>query len=107
LKTEFSQTGGARLDGFNWTYPFATLSGDSDSLRLTCPGRDYTFPKRNIRRLSRHRGLFSIGLRIEYSETSFPTFIVFWASIFFWSSGFERLRAELERLGYDIHSNVA
>jgi hypothetical protein len=27
---------------------------------------------------------------------------VFWSSLFFWTSGFQRLRTELERLGYDV-----
>jgi hypothetical protein len=98
----FTQTGGARFDNFNASYPFATLSGDADALRLTCLGREYHFPRTSIRRLRRHRGLFSVGLRIEHTQDSLPEFIVFWASVFFWTSGFQRLRTELESLGYEI-----
>jgi len=98
----FTRTGGARLDGFNATYPFATLSGDADSLHLTCLWRDYHFPRSSIRRLSRYRGFFSVGLRIEHSVQSFPEFVVFWASVFFWTSGFQQVKLELENLGYEI-----
>src|SRR5689334_5915466 len=100
--TTFSQTGGARLGMFNATYPFATLSGDSDALHLSCVGREYHFPRSSLRQLSRHRGIFSIGLRIEHSVESLPDFIVFWASVFFWTSGFQRLKAQLKSLGYEI-----
>jgi hypothetical protein len=100
--TTFTQTGGARLDNFNASFPFATLSGDSEALRLTCLGREYHFPRSSIRRLRRHRGLFSVGLRIEHTQDSLPGFIVFWASVFFWTSGFQKLRTQLESLGYDV-----
>ena len=102
MSAPISQTGGARLGHFNASYPFATLSADSQMLRLTCLGRDYVFPRSSIQRLSRHRGLFSVGLRVEHTEPSYPQFIVFWASVFFWTSGFQRLRTQLESLGYAI-----
>jgi hypothetical protein len=73
----FTQTGGARLNNFNASYPFATLSGDSEALHLSCLGREYHFPRSTIRRLRRHRGLFSVGLRIEHTQDSLPEFIVF------------------------------
>jgi hypothetical protein len=98
----FKKIGGVRLDNFNATYPFATLSGDSDRLVLRCLGRDYNFPRNRIRRLSRHRGIFSIGLRIEHSQDALPQFVIFWASMFFWTSGFRRLKTALEELGYQV-----
>ena len=98
----FTQTGGARLDNFNATFPFATLSGDSEAIHLSCGEREYHFPRTSIRRLRRHRGLFSVGLQIEHSQDSLPEFVVFWASPFFWTSGFQRLKTQLESLGYDI-----
>ena len=98
----FTETGGARLDGFNVTYPGATLSANSDGLHLTCLGRDYSIPRSSIRRLSRYRGIFSVGLRIEHTQDSLPGFIVFWTSVFFWTSGFRKLRTQLESLGYDV-----
>ena len=98
----FTQTGGARLDNFNASFPFATLSGDSEALHLSCVGREYHFPRSSIRQLSRHRGLFSVGLRIEHTQDSPPEYIVFWASAFFWTSGFQKLRTQLQSLGYDV-----
>lgn len=98
----FTQTGGARLDYFNASFPFATLSVDSDALHLNCLGRDYHFPRSTIQRLSRYRGLFSVGLRIEHTQESLPEFIVFWTSLFFWTSAFQKLRTKLESLGYTV-----
>jgi hypothetical protein len=98
----FSRTGGVRLNLFNATWPLATLSGDKDSLRLWCPAgvfflnRLFVFPRSHIRRLSKYRGILSIGLRIEHTEESFPEFIVFW------TFGFTNLKSELVRLGYDV-----
>jgi hypothetical protein len=100
----FTQTGGARLDKFNASFPFATLSEEAQSLHLSCLGREYQLPRSSIVGLHRHRGLFSVGLRIEHTQDSVPRFIVFWASVFFWTTGFQKLRTELERLGYDVVS---
>lgn len=104
MNPTFSQIGGARLGHFNASYPFATLSAHSNVLQLSCLGRDYAFPKDKIQKLSRHRGIFSVGLRIQHTEPSFPQFVVFWASIVFWTAGFQRLKTQLENLGYDIQS---
>src|SRR5262245_53785863 len=101
----FTQTGGARLDWLNATMPFATLSGTPNALKLSCLGREYVFPKSRIERLSRHRGIFGVGLRIEHQEKSLPQFVVFWASaFFFWSWGFSILRTRLESLGYEVQA---
>ena len=102
FKPVFSQTGGLRLDWINATAPFAALSANSDAIHLACLGREYHFPRRTIRQLRRHRGLFSVGLRIEHTQDSLPEFVVFWASVFFWTSGFKNLKRELEGLGYEI-----
>ena len=102
MNIAFTKTGGARLDGFNASYPLATLSGDSQTLQLSCLGKNYVIPKSSIKRLSRYRGIFSVGLRIEHTERSIPQSVIFWASVFFWTSGFEKLKAELEALGYEI-----
>jgi hypothetical protein len=98
----FTQTGGARVGNFNASFPLATLSADSEALHLSCLGREYHFPRSSIRRLCRQRGLFSVGLRIEHAQDSLPEFIVFWASMFSWTSGFQKLRTQLESLGYDV-----
>jgi len=46
--------------------------------------------------------MFSVGLRIEHAEQLVPRFVVFWASLFFWTSGFPNLKERLEGLGYEI-----
>jgi hypothetical protein len=98
----FTQIGGARLGNFNASYPFAKLSGDANALCVSCRGSEYRFPRSSIRKLHRHRGLFSVGIRIEHTQDSLPEFIVFWASVFFWTSNFEVLKTQLHSLGYDI-----
>lgn len=101
----FTQTGGARLDWLNVTMPFATLSGTPDALTLSCWGRDYVFPKSTIARLSRHRGILSVGLHIEHHDKSLPKVVIFWASaLFFWTSGFLILKTRLESLGYEVRA---
>jgi hypothetical protein len=102
VSASFRQDGGARLGMFNATWPFATLSATPDALLLSCFGREYVFPKPAIQGLSRHRGLFSVGLRIQHTVASHPKFVVFWASVFWWTSGFRRLKNELEMLGYTV-----
>jgi hypothetical protein len=92
------------MDGFNASWPFATLSASREDLRLSCLGREYAFPRQSIRSLHRHRGVFSVGLRIEHGVASFPASVVFWASMFFWTSGFRKLKAGLESLGYEVQN---
>ena len=104
MTATYAQTGGARLDSLNASWPFAKLLADAECLRLSCLGREYLFPRNSICKLSRHRGVFSIGLRIEHREQSAPEFIIFWASIFFWTAGFRKLKEQLENLGYEIQS---
>ncbi len=65
-------------------------------------GRDYVFPRDSIRRLSRHRRIFSTGLRIEHQVESAPEFVVFWTSLCFWTFKFDVLKLQLGRLGYEV-----
>jgi hypothetical protein len=102
MTATYTRTGGARLGRFNASWPFAKLSATSDVLRLSCFGRNYDFPRGSIRILSRHRGILSTGLRIEHSNTYYPDFIVFWASLLPWTSGFRNLKTHLESLGYEF-----
>ena len=101
MDSTFSQIGGARLDWMNVTIPYARLSGDGNSLRLSCSGRDHVFHSSNIESLSRYR-MFSIGLRIEHTVPTYPRFVVFWVSPFPWGRGFSMLKEKLERLGYSV-----
>ena len=94
----FSQTGGARIDSWNFTFPFAALSAHRNAITLN----DYVFPKESIISLARHRGLFSVGLRISHTVPLYPKFVVFWISAFRVRTPFERLQKRLEALGYEV-----
>ena len=98
--TTFTQTGGVRIGtgfgAFNASWPFAGLRVDDTELVLTCLWERWTFPKSSIRRLSRHEGVFSFGLRIEHSIESYPQFMVFWTFLF------GHLQQDLQERGYVI-----
>ena len=97
----FSQTGGARIGqsialALNATWPFARLAVEEAGLTLTVLGLRWVLPKSSIQRLTRYRGAFSTGLRIEHSIPRRPPFVVFW------TRKFAELRQELERCGYTV-----
>ena len=98
----FSQEGGARIDSWNITAPYAVLTGHRNALRLSCWGQDYVFPKTSIVALTRHRGVFSVGLRIEHDVPLYPGYIVFWVSLVLRRSPFAHLKGQLEALGYAV-----
>ena len=92
----FSLKGGAAVDWWNVTIPFARLSGDREALRLSCFRQDYVFDRSTIESLSRYRAMFSVGLRIEHTVALYPKFVVFWVSVLPWSKRFLTLKEELE-----------
>src|SRR5262245_14998052 len=96
MTSTFSRTGGARIGSFNASWPLATLSATSDTVRLSCIGRQYVFLKSNVRGLSRHGGVFSTGLRIEHTVSAYPELVVFW------TFGFGTLKRVLDSLGYEV-----
>lgn len=95
-ETSYSQLGGARLDLFNATIPFARLVVTPSKILLPVLGRELTFEKREIVSLRRHRGLFSTGLRIEHSRPDAPSFVVFW------TANFAQLAEALSHFGYFV-----
>jgi hypothetical protein len=99
MTSTFAQIGGARIGLFNASWPFARLSATRDAIALRC-GFKFTFPRDAIRRLSRHDGAFSTGLRIEHDVPGYPAFFVFW------TFRFETLSAQLQALGYEIGDSV-
>jgi hypothetical protein len=103
MDSTFSEPGGARLGWLNVTVPFATLSGGRNALRLSCFDQDYVFDRTSIARLSKFRGMFSIGLQILHTLPVYPEFVVIWVSPVPWSSRFAKLKAKLESLGYEVH----
>ncbi len=95
MTSQFSQIGGARIGFINATWPFARLSADRDAIALRCLLK-FTFPRDQIIALSRYRGFTSTGLQIEHRVPRYPGFMLFW------TFNFERLKAELETLGYTV-----
>lgn len=98
----FSRAGGVRLGDFNASWPFARLSANREHIRLSCPGREYLFPRASVTRLCPHRGLLSVGLRLEHREARHPDVVVFWLKPLGGASGLRELESALKRLGYPV-----
>ena len=97
----FSETGGARIGksivwSLDVTWPLAKLTVKETELRLSVLGFTWILAKSSIRTLSKYRGAFPTGLRIEHSIPRRPPFVVFW------TFGFAELKQELERYGYTV-----
>ncbi len=89
-----SHSGGARVDHYNATWPFASLKANKDNINLSVLGKKYIFDKDKIKNIRKYRGLFSVGLKIEHDITDMPNHIVFW------TFRFKKLKKELKALGY-------
>lgn len=103
--TSYSQTGGVRIGAglilaFNASWPLASIHVDEAALSVSCLGRRWVFPKASIRRLSKHRGLFSTGLRIEHTIDGYPEFLAFW------TCQFGHLKEALEERGYAVSASA-
>jgi hypothetical protein len=101
MTATFAQKGGIRageglFSAFNASWPFARLLVTPERIHLSCFSYNYSFPKESIRRLSRHRGLFSVGLRIEHSVPMYPVFLVFW------TFKYQALKKHLQEMGYSV-----
>ena len=90
--------GGVRLGtgmvAFNASVPLARLTATRGELKLSYPGHEMVFPRDSITSLSKHRGIFSVGVRIEHTRPDYEEFVVFW------TFRFRKVKAELEALGY-------
>jgi hypothetical protein len=91
----FTRIGGARIGFINATWPLAQLSAERNAIALRCLFK-FTFPRHRITRLSRYRSFMSTGLQIEHTLPRCPRFMVFWGV------GFNRLKADLDALGYTV-----
>jgi len=74
IENQFTQKGGARLDNFNATWPFAKLFVSREKVKLKVFSKEYKFEKNQI-----------IGLR-EYND------------ILFWTFSFKKLKKSVEIL---------
>ena len=97
---EYSQTGGLRDGMFNVTWPLASITASHDELKIRCLRMQVYVFRRETIHLSRHRGLFSVGLSIG-RRTSDQS-----RAVIFWTFDFDGLRKELEALGYVVADAV-
>lgn len=104
MSSSFSQTGGAKLGLLNVGWPFSKLTVSPEALHLSYLGGDCHFPKESIRSLRRHKGLLSTALKIEHADPNYADLVLFWASPVFGTSGFLKLRDQMEKMGYEIHN---
>src|SRR6185503_8725488 len=91
MMDSYTETGGARIGRSYWlalhaSYPLATLTVTADFIELQVKGLGLftrgnirRFPRSSIVRLTRKRGLFSQGLRIEHSLANTEPYMLFWS----------------------------
>lgn len=90
------QIGGARVDGFYASWPFARFEATKNKIILRVFSKKYEIEKEKINTLKKHRGLFSIGLKIEHNKDKMPK------SLIFWTFRFKKLKQSLEEIGYKV-----
>lgn len=93
-------TGGARINLFNATWPFAKLRIEESGLMLkVVVSGTFDFPKFSISSIRKHGVIpvFSDGLQIKHDIEGYPDLIVFWCL-----GQRERILKELKRDGYPI-----
>ncbi len=78
------------------SYPFVRLYITQSELAFHCFGRCVRIPKDSVQRISRWRGIFSTGIRIEHSINSVEPFVVFW------TSNFQQVVSALEAAGFKV-----
>ena len=95
--------GGVWLNASGWTWPFATLTIDSDNLILKTPkllfGRTYEFKRDQISKISSWGLIPFIGkpsIRINHNVSSYPKDIIFT------TRDSKRLLNKLAEYGYPV-----
>jgi hypothetical protein len=106
METTYSETGGVRYGhtftlASNYTWPFAKLTATSNAISITVSlgrlwSKTFSFERASIRSIVRKRGLWSVAIQIIHTASDYPPFMLFW------TFRFARLRAELQRLGYEV-----
>jgi hypothetical protein len=96
---KFSQIGGARLDFFNATWPFARITVSPEMIELKCFSKKYQFLKDQIIDLREYNGIISKGLLIEHKLKSYTHHMVFW------TFNFQKLKVGLEGFGYVVNNS--
>jgi hypothetical protein len=86
---------GSGFAGFNASVPLAELCASDAELRLSGPfGRELVFPRKAVTALTKHRGLFSVGVRIRHTVPDYDELVVFW------TFRYKAVKKSLEELGY-------
>jgi hypothetical protein len=106
MDTRYSERGGIRYGetfflASNYSWPFAKLSATANDVSISVSlgklsGKTFVFDRASVKSIVRKRGLWSVGVQIVHSVADYPPFILFW------TFSFRRLKAELQRLGYDV-----
>ena len=70
--------GGARVNAWGTSWPFARLSVEGDGLRLSVMGRQYLLEADRIERLVRSRQLSpTTGIRLVHTDKDLPETLIF------------------------------
>jgi hypothetical protein len=106
MEGPYVETGGLRYGSTFWssancTWPFARLEATSSRVTLTTPtlpllGDTIVLPHESIDSIVKVRGLLSVGARFVHHEEGPPPYIAFW------TFSFERLKSQLQDLGYVV-----
>jgi hypothetical protein len=97
------EIGGAMIGGLiPWrvSYPFATLTSDSEAIGLEVEfpfyERKYVIPKEDVSGIAEYEFVFSTGLRICHNRTDLPELLVFY------HGRWETIKQALCDLGYKL-----
>jgi hypothetical protein len=86
---------GSGFAGFNASVPLAELYASDAELRLSGPFEwELVFPRKAVTALSKHRGLFSVGVRIRHAIPEYDELVVFW------TFRYKAVKKYLQELGY-------
>lgn len=93
----FSQLGGARIGLLKFSWPFARLRIDGDSVSLSVPFYTMRVPRGGARLSARRgHGLLGSSLTIRRDEPGSLRHVIFW------TPALDALVAALERNGHDL-----
>jgi hypothetical protein len=96
------ERGGARIGWFGASGPLATLSRDRNNLRISFGGENFVFAKDRIEALRMSRGLLSGSVYVEHVVPIYPPCVKFGFALTPWSPRFNRIKQQLESLGYVV-----
>ena|SRR5258706_8480467 len=74
----YTERGGARFDGLNWTMPFVRIAVYEDSVAISCATHEILLRKGDVTGIERERHLWSQGLRVHHVRTELPKSLLLW-----------------------------